>query len=106
MTKYIHEPRGLPVPNSRAGRMARLGGMAAGVAGNMAVEGGRQLLSGQRPRMEDLLLTPQEFKTITALRRRLMNMPPPQLMPMPLFFWLAHRSTWATSAERRAPWKA
>ncbi|ABV95926.1 ABC-1 domain protein (plasmid) [Dinoroseobacter shibae DFL 12 = DSM 16493] len=66
MTKYIHEPRGLAVPNSRAGRMARLGGMAAGVAGNMAFEGGRQLLSGQRPRMEDLLLTPGNAARITA----------------------------------------
>lgn len=66
MAKYIHEPRGLPVPNSRAGRMARLGGMAAGVAGSMALEGGRQLLSGQRPRMEDLLLTPGNAARITA----------------------------------------
>ncbi|WP_424974742.1 ABC1 kinase family protein [Dinoroseobacter sp. S124A] len=66
MTKYVHEPRGLPVPNSRASRMARLGGMAAGVAGSMAVQGGRQLLTGRRPKFEELLLTPGNAARITA----------------------------------------
>lgn len=66
MTKYVHEPRGLPVPNSRASRMARLGGMAAGVAGSMAVAGGRQLLTGKRPKLEELLLTPGNAARITA----------------------------------------
>jgi predicted unusual protein kinase regulating ubiquinone biosynthesis (AarF/ABC1/UbiB family) len=46
--------------------MARLGGMAAGVAGNMALNGGRQLLNGQRPRFDQLLLTPQNAARITA----------------------------------------
>jgi predicted unusual protein kinase regulating ubiquinone biosynthesis (AarF/ABC1/UbiB family) len=46
--------------------MARLGGMAAGVAGNMALNGGRQILSGQRPRFDQLLLTPQNAARITA----------------------------------------
>lgn len=66
MTNYVHEPRGLAVPNSRTGRMARLGGMAAGVAGNMALEGGRQILSGQRPRLDQLLLTPKNAARITS----------------------------------------
>lgn len=66
MTKYVHEPRGLAVPNSRTGRMARLGGMAAGVAGNMALEGGRQILNGQRPRLDQLLLTPKNAARITS----------------------------------------
>jgi transcription termination factor Rho len=34
-------------------------------------------LAASGTRKEDLLLTPQELKTVTALRRRLMNMPPP-----------------------------
>ena len=34
-------------------------------------------LAASGTRHEDLLLTPTEFKTITALRRRLTNMSPP-----------------------------
>ena len=35
-------------------------------------------LAASGTRKEDLLLTPQELQTITALRRRLQTMPPPQ----------------------------
>jgi transcription termination factor Rho len=34
-------------------------------------------LSASGTRKEDLLLTEQELKTVTALRRRLLSMPPP-----------------------------
>ncbi|MBM7066446.1 AarF/ABC1/UbiB kinase family protein [Actibacterium sp. 188UL27-1] len=66
MTEYKHRPMGLPVPDGRLSRLARLGGMAAGVAGNIAVNGGRQLVSGQRPKMNDLLLTPANAARITS----------------------------------------
>ena len=45
--------------------MARLGGLAAGVAGNVALGGGRALLTGNRPQMRDLLLTPANAARIT-----------------------------------------
>ena len=66
MKQYKHRPMGLPVPDGRLSRLARLGGMAAGVAGNIAVNGGRQLASGQRPRMNDLLLPPANAARITS----------------------------------------
>ncbi|ALK10671.1 ABC1 kinase family protein [Blastochloris viridis] len=50
--------RALPVPSSRLSRLAKLGGLASSIAGNVATEAARQLARGQRPRMEDLLLTP------------------------------------------------
>ena len=50
--------KALPVPTSRLSRMARLGGLASSIAGNVATEAARQLARGQRPRMENLLLTP------------------------------------------------
>ena len=50
--------RGLTIPTGRLNRMARLGGMTTAVAGNVAVKGGLELLSGNRPRLRDLLLTP------------------------------------------------
>jgi predicted unusual protein kinase regulating ubiquinone biosynthesis (AarF/ABC1/UbiB family) len=45
--------------------MARLGGLAAGVAGNVALGGGRALMTGNRPQMRDLLLTPANAARIT-----------------------------------------
>ncbi|RDC59678.1 Protein ABC1 like protein, mitochondrial [Alteripontixanthobacter maritimus] len=50
--------RGRAVPS---GRLARFGGfarLAGGVAQGMAAEGARRLASGERPRLEDMLLTP------------------------------------------------
>ncbi|MDB5695059.1 MAG: ubiquinol-cytochrome reductase [Sphingomonas bacterium] len=44
-----------------SGRLARLGGfgrLAGGVAGGMVAEGARRLAAGERPRLNDLLLTP------------------------------------------------
>jgi predicted unusual protein kinase regulating ubiquinone biosynthesis (AarF/ABC1/UbiB family) len=50
--------KGLAVPSSRLGRLARLGTMTAGVAGNMALGGMAQLGRGQRPDWRGLMLTP------------------------------------------------
>ncbi|WP_322515652.1 AarF/ABC1/UbiB kinase family protein [Rhodopseudomonas palustris] len=52
------ERKALAVPSSRLSRLAQLGGLASSIAGNVAAEVAGQLARGQRPRMEDLLLTP------------------------------------------------
>lgn len=52
------ESKALAVPSSRLSRLAKLGGLASGIAGNVAAEGARQLVRGQRPNMGALLLTP------------------------------------------------
>lgn len=53
------------MPSSRLGRLARLGSMATGVAGNMLMAGARQLAQGKRPKLGDLLLTPANARKIT-----------------------------------------
>lgn len=50
--------RGLPIPSGRLNRMMLLGGMTTAIAGNMALRGGKELISGNRPELRDLLLTP------------------------------------------------
>jgi len=39
-------------------RLARFGGLGAGIVGNMVAEGAQRLARGQRPSLQDLLLTP------------------------------------------------
>lgn len=58
MTDRIPDPRGRAVPSGRIARLARFGGLAGGVAGNMAWHGAQAALAGQRPDLKDLLLTP------------------------------------------------
>lgn len=58
------ETKALAVPSSRLSRLARLGGLASSIAGNVAVEGARQLARGTRPRMGDLLLTPANARKV------------------------------------------
>lgn len=62
---YTHRPRGLAVPETRFGRMARLGTMVAGVAGNMAIHGSKELARGRKPSFDALLLTPGNAARIT-----------------------------------------
>ncbi|MBK6636523.1 MAG: AarF/ABC1/UbiB kinase family protein [Rhodocyclaceae bacterium] len=52
------------VPSARLSRLARLGGMASGIAGNILAEGVRQLAQGKRPSVSDLLLTPKNAQRI------------------------------------------
>ncbi|GGD98636.1 ubiquinol-cytochrome c reductase [Polymorphobacter glacialis] len=66
MPDQLPSPKGLAVPSRRFSRLARFGGMASGVAGNMLVSGARQLARGQRPTLEGLLLTPANAMRITA----------------------------------------
>ena len=47
-----------PVPTSRVSRFAKVGGLAADIAGNMALNGVRRLVQGQRPDWNGLLLSP------------------------------------------------
>jgi predicted unusual protein kinase regulating ubiquinone biosynthesis (AarF/ABC1/UbiB family) len=56
--------RPLPVPANRLRRFGKLGGMTAGIAGNMAVNSLAQLGQGQRPVMRDLLLTPRNMTRV------------------------------------------
>ena len=55
----------VPIPAGRLSRITRLGGMTAGIAGNMAVNGIAQLGTGKRPKMQDLLLTPRNVTRLT-----------------------------------------
>ena len=47
------------IPSSRLGRLSQLGRLAGGMVGGMVSEGARQLASGKRPVLGDLLLTPR-----------------------------------------------
>lgn len=53
------------MPSSRLGRLARLGGMAGGVAGGMLLDGVRRFAGGERPKLGDLLLTPANVLRVT-----------------------------------------
>jgi predicted unusual protein kinase regulating ubiquinone biosynthesis (AarF/ABC1/UbiB family) len=46
------------VPSGRISRLGAFGRLAGGIAGGMVAEGARRLANGERPRTEDLLLTP------------------------------------------------
>lgn len=50
--------RGRVVPTGRLSRLSRFGRLAGGIAGGVMAEGARRLASGERPRLNDLLLTP------------------------------------------------
>ena len=65
MTKPDDKYRGVAVPTGRASRLFRMGGIAAGIAGGVAAGGLRQLATGQRPGMADLLLTPGNALRLT-----------------------------------------
>jgi len=52
------------VPDGRWSRLARLGSLASGVAGNMLAEGAKQFAQGKRPKFNDLLLTPANARRV------------------------------------------
>ena len=58
-------PAPFAVPGSRLSRLARLGGLASGVAGGMLAEGLRQLAQGRRPSVSELLLTPANARRVS-----------------------------------------
>ena len=57
--------RSRAVPSSRLGRLAGFGKLAGGVAGGVISEGARRLAAGERPRMDQLLLTPGNAKRLS-----------------------------------------
>jgi predicted unusual protein kinase regulating ubiquinone biosynthesis (AarF/ABC1/UbiB family) len=56
---------GLAVPFGRLSRFARFGGMAANVAGGMFFDGVQQLVSGKRPSLSELIMTPANALKVT-----------------------------------------
>jgi predicted unusual protein kinase regulating ubiquinone biosynthesis (AarF/ABC1/UbiB family) len=56
---------GAAVPTGRTARFLRFGGIAAGIAGNVAAGGLRALASGRRPDLAQLLLTPANTLRLT-----------------------------------------
>jgi len=62
---------GRAVPSRRLSRLAGLGGMAANVAGGMMLSSAKQLASGKRPKLSDLVMTPKNARKVT---RQLSNM--------------------------------
>ncbi|MEM8791741.1 MAG: AarF/ABC1/UbiB kinase family protein [Pseudomonadota bacterium] len=64
MTTRSAASRPIAVPSSRLSRLARLGTMASGIAGEMAIDGARHLSRGRRPAMRDLLLTPSNMSRL------------------------------------------
>lgn len=57
--------KGLRVPSGRLSRIARFGNMASGIAGSMLLDGAKQLASGRRPSVSELLMTPANALRIT-----------------------------------------
>lgn len=58
-------PKGLPVPSGRFQRLARLGSLAAGMAGGAVAEGARQVARGERPELPGMLLSPGNVRRLT-----------------------------------------
>lgn len=63
--KGSKDKEGRAVPFGRLSRLAGLGGMAANVAGGMAIGGVKQLASGKRPKVTDLFMTPVNALKVT-----------------------------------------
>lgn len=57
-TPFAKSNRSRAVPTGRISRLSTFGRLAGGVAGGMLAEGARRLASGERPKFEDLILTP------------------------------------------------
>ncbi|MEC6824081.1 AarF/UbiB family protein [Photobacterium piscicola] len=52
------------VPSSRLSRLAKLGSLATRVASSMVAEGAKQLATGHRPHVSELILTPNNVKRV------------------------------------------
>lgn len=60
------KPTESAVPSGRLSRLAKFGSLTTGIAGSMLVNGIRQLASGKRPNINDLLLTPANARRMVA----------------------------------------
>lgn len=65
MSKNSKDKDGRPVPFRRLSRIAGLSGMAANIAGGMALNSAKQLAAGKRPRVSDLFMTPANARKVT-----------------------------------------
>jgi predicted unusual protein kinase regulating ubiquinone biosynthesis (AarF/ABC1/UbiB family) len=54
----LKQNRGRAIPSGRLSRLGTFGKLAGGVASGMLAEGARRLASGERPKLEDMILTP------------------------------------------------
>ena len=59
---------GKAVPSTRLSRLGGFGRMAGGVVGNVMLSGARELASGKRPQMRDLMLTPGNAARVEGAR--------------------------------------
>ncbi|MEP5939159.1 MAG: AarF/ABC1/UbiB kinase family protein [Erythrobacter sp.] len=53
------------VPSGRLSRLAGFGGLAAGVAGSVLGQGAKRLAAGERPTLDELILTPSNAQRLT-----------------------------------------
>ena len=101
---------GRPVPTGRLSRLLSLGGMVAGVAGRMALDGAQQIASGKRPHMSDLLLTPLNalrfVESLTHLRGATMKLGQMLSMDVGLFVPPALTDILAKAREEAQPMPA
>ncbi|MCU4654035.1 AarF/ABC1/UbiB kinase family protein [Roseibacterium sp. SDUM158016] len=71
MNETLPPSRARRVPATRLARLGRMGGLATGLAGDVALGAGRALARGERPRLDRLVLTPG---TIGRIAERLSEM--------------------------------
>lgn len=64
MTDPPDRPAGRNLPGGRLARLSRFGGLATRVAGGAIGEGARRLAKGERPSLNDLLLTPANARRV------------------------------------------
>ncbi|MEM7723826.1 MAG: AarF/ABC1/UbiB kinase family protein, partial [Pseudomonadota bacterium] len=57
-------PKFRPVPTGRLARFSRMGGLATGLAGGVAMGGAKALARGDRPRLQDLVMTPANMQRL------------------------------------------
>ncbi|ABC63120.1 ABC1 kinase family protein [Erythrobacter litoralis] len=65
MSDSDNPPRHRAVPSGRISRLAGFGRLAGGVAGSMLGEGARRLAAGQRPKLDELILTTGNARRLT-----------------------------------------
>ncbi|MEM6649662.1 MAG: AarF/ABC1/UbiB kinase family protein, partial [Pseudomonadota bacterium] len=64
MAKTEDTTPGRAVPGGRFSRLAKFGGLGTSIASNMVVEGASRLAKGERPSLNDLLLTPNNARKV------------------------------------------
>ncbi|KAF7769695.1 hypothetical protein PCIT_a2579 [Pseudoalteromonas citrea] len=60
----MHSDKGKKVPATRLARLSKLGQLVTQVTGNMALEGIKQLSQGEKPKLSNLVLHPNNLKNV------------------------------------------